>query len=122
MGMALSKFELLKYIQKEVNLLPEDIQMSMLAIPFQNVIKKGQFSIAWGRYQGKKKAIKYEQENQNGKESIVKKVNELQKELKDLDKEKAGILFPPFKVEIKLSGTNFNFITCIFANVNHASI
>ena len=32
--------ELLKYIPKEVNLLPEDKQMSMLAIPFQNVIKK----------------------------------------------------------------------------------
>ena len=63
--------ELLKYIPKEVNLLPEDKQMAMLAIPFVNVIKKGQFSIAWGRYQGKKKAIKYEQENQNGKESIV---------------------------------------------------
>lgn len=27
--------ELLKYIPKEVNLLPEDKQMSMLAIPFQ---------------------------------------------------------------------------------------
>lgn len=63
--------ELLKYIPKEVNLLPEDKQMSMLAVPFANVIKKGQFSIAWGRYQGKKKAIKYEQENSNGKESIV---------------------------------------------------
>ena len=63
--------ELLKYIPKEVNLLPEDKQMTMLAVPFVNVIKKGQFSIAWGRYQGKKKAIKYEQENQNGKESIV---------------------------------------------------
>lgn len=63
--------ELLKYIPKEVNLLPEDKQMAMLAVPFVNVIKKGQFSIAWGRYQGKKKAIKYEQERQNGKESIV---------------------------------------------------
>lgn len=63
--------ELLRYIPKEVNLLPEDKQMSMLAIPFLNVIKKGKFSIAWGRYQGKKKAIKYEQKNNNGKESIV---------------------------------------------------
>ena len=36
--------ELLKYIPEEVNLLPEDKQMSMLAIPFSNVIKKGQFS------------------------------------------------------------------------------
>ena len=63
--------ELLKYIPKEVNLLPEDKQMSMLAIPFFNVIKKGQFCMAWGRYQGKKKALKFEKENKNGQESMV---------------------------------------------------
>lgn len=63
--------ELLKYIPEEVNLLPVDKQMSMLAIPFSNVIKKGQFSMAWGRYQGKKKALKFEKENENGQESMV---------------------------------------------------
>ena len=63
--------ELLRYIPKEVNLLPEDKQMSMLAIPFVNVLKKGQLSMAWGRYRGKKKAIRYNQENANGKESMV---------------------------------------------------
>ena len=63
--------ELLKYIPKEVNLLPEDKQMSMLAIPFFEVIKKGQLRMAWGRYQGKKKAIKFEQGHANGKESMV---------------------------------------------------
>lgn len=63
--------ELLKYIPKEVNLLPEDKQMSMLAIPFQNVIKKGQFSMALGRYRGKKKALQFNKENVNGKESMV---------------------------------------------------
>ena len=63
--------ELLKYIPKEVNLLPEDKQMSMLAIPFTNVIKKGQFMMAYGRYKGKKKAIEYEKKNANGKESMV---------------------------------------------------
>lgn len=35
--------ESLKYIPKEVNLLPEDKQMSMLAIPFKNVIKRTAF-------------------------------------------------------------------------------
>ena len=63
--------ELLKYIPEEVNLLPEDKQMSMLAIPFTNVIKKGQFMMAYGRYKGKKKAIEYEKNNANGKESMV---------------------------------------------------
>lgn len=63
--------ELLKYIPKEVNLLPEDKQMSMLAIPFINVLKKGQISMALGRYKGKKKAIKFEEEHANGKESMV---------------------------------------------------
>lgn len=63
--------ELLKYIPEEVNLLPEDKQMSMLAIPFSNVIKKGQFMMAYGRYKGKKKALEYEKNNTNGKESMV---------------------------------------------------
>ena len=45
--------------------------MSMLAIPFQNVIKKRQFSMALGRYQGKKKALQFNKENANGKESMV---------------------------------------------------
>lgn len=63
--------ELLKYIPEEVNLLPEDKQMSMLAIPFTNVVKKGQFMMAYGRYKGKKKAIEYEKNNANGKESMV---------------------------------------------------
>lgn len=63
--------ELLKYIPEEVNLLPEDKQMSMLAIPFSNVIKKGQFSMAWGRYKGKRKALEFDKENVNGQESMV---------------------------------------------------
>lgn len=63
--------ELLKYIPEEVNLLPEDKQMSMLAIPFSNVIKKGQFSMAWGRYKGKRKALEFDKENGNGQESMV---------------------------------------------------
>lgn len=63
--------ELLKYIPKEVNLLPEDKQMSMLAIPFTDVIKKGQFSMAWGRYRGKKAALKYDKKNVDRKESMT---------------------------------------------------
>ena len=45
--------------------------MSMLAIPFSNVIKKGQFSMAWGRYKGKRKALEFDKENGNGQESMV---------------------------------------------------
>lgn len=63
--------ELLKYIPEQVNLLPEDKQMSILANPFWNAIKKGKFSMAIGRYHGKKAAIKYNQKNIDGKESMV---------------------------------------------------
>lgn len=48
--------ELLKYIPKEVNLLPEDPNYSCLAVPIGNVLKKGKFNIALHRYLGKKKA------------------------------------------------------------------
>ncbi len=50
--------ELLQYIPKEVNLLPEDPSYSCLAVPIKEVIKKGRFDIALYRYLGKKNAKK----------------------------------------------------------------
>lgn len=53
--------ELLRYIPKEVNLLPEDPSYSCLAVPIKNVLKKGKFYIAFYRFMGKmiaKKRIK----------------------------------------------------------------
>lgn len=48
--------ELLRYIPDGINLLPEIPQYASLAVPIQNVIKKGQFTVAYGRYKGKKAA------------------------------------------------------------------
>ena len=50
--------ELLKYIPSNINLLPEIPQYSCLAVPFKNVIKKGQIGVAIGRFLGKRAATK----------------------------------------------------------------
>ena len=50
--------ELLKYIPKNVNLLPENPSYSCLAVPIKNVLKKGKFNIALCRFLGKKYAKK----------------------------------------------------------------
>lgn len=50
--------ELLKYVPKGINLLPESKQYSCLAIPISEVIKKGQIRIALGRWRGKRAAAK----------------------------------------------------------------
>lgn len=50
--------ELLRYIPKEVNLLPEDPSYSCLAVPIIDVLKKGKWNIAFHRYLGKKNAQK----------------------------------------------------------------
>ncbi len=50
--------ELMQYLPKEINLLPPNNKYSSLGIPITEVLKKGQLSIALGRYQGKRKATK----------------------------------------------------------------
>lgn len=51
--------ELMKYIPKQINLLPEFPQYAALAVPLATVLKKGQFRVALGRvigkHQGKKR-------------------------------------------------------------------
>lgn len=51
--------ELMQYIPKRVNLLPENRKYSSLAVPFADVIKKGAFGVAIGRYEGRKKAEEF---------------------------------------------------------------
>ena len=48
--------ELLSYIPDNIRLLSEIPQYASLAVPIKNVIKKGQFLVAFGRFQGKRKA------------------------------------------------------------------
>lgn len=62
--------ELMKCIPPNINLLPENPKYACLAIPFIDVLKRGQFSVAVGRYVGKWKAAKRVKElhlqNDNG--------------------------------------------------------
>ena len=48
--------ELLKDIPDTIHVLPEIPQYSCLAVPIKDVLKKGQFGVAFGRLLGKKKA------------------------------------------------------------------
>ena len=50
--------ELMKYIPKETNLLPEIAQYSCMAVPITEVLKKGQIGIAVRRWRGKQAAAK----------------------------------------------------------------
>lgn len=50
--------ELMKYVPSNINLLPENPKYACLAIPFAEVLKRGQFGVALGRCIGKRKAAK----------------------------------------------------------------
>ena len=50
--------ELLKYIPEGIHLLPESRQYSCLAVPFGQVLKRGCFGVAAGRFLGKRKAAR----------------------------------------------------------------
>lgn len=51
--------ELMKYIPKNIRLLPEKLQYTSLAVPLKTVLKKRQFGVALGRATGKHKAKQY---------------------------------------------------------------
>ena len=55
--------ELMQYIPEKVKLLPENKKYSSLAVPLADVIKKGAFGVAVGRYEGKKKAAEFAAEH-----------------------------------------------------------
>ncbi len=55
--------ELLQFLPEEVNLLPADKNYSSLAKPLSEVVKNRAFGVALGRYIGKKKADKFNAEN-----------------------------------------------------------
>ena len=49
--------ELMEYLPKTINLLPENPKYSALGIPISVVLKRGQFKVALARYKGKRKAL-----------------------------------------------------------------
>lgn len=63
--------ELMDYIPAQVHLLPENKQLSCLAVPVSDVIKKRQFHILWGRFLAKQRAKQKDKKNKSTKESIV---------------------------------------------------
>lgn len=56
--------ELMRYLPKEVNLLPEERKYAQLEIPIVDVLKQGSFDIALGRLWGKYKYACYARKNQ----------------------------------------------------------
>lgn len=52
------KGELMKYIPKNINLLPESKEYSSLGVPIIDVLRKKQLKLAYARYVGKKEAAK----------------------------------------------------------------
>lgn len=50
--------ELMKYIPSNIHLLPENPKYACLAVPLTDVLKRGQFGVALGRFVGKQKAAK----------------------------------------------------------------
>lgn len=63
--------ELMKYIPKEVNLLPEERKYAQLEIPIVQVLKQGSWDIALGRLWGKYKYARYARKNQVTEDSGI---------------------------------------------------
>lgn len=63
--------ELMKYIPDDVNLLPENKKYSCLAIPMKEVIKRGEFHLAFGRIKGKIAAKKRVKQLRLGENNIT---------------------------------------------------
>lgn len=63
--------ELMKYIPDDVNLLPENKKYSCLAIPMKEVIKRGEFRLAFGRIKGRFAAKKRVKQLQLGENDIA---------------------------------------------------
>lgn len=57
--------ELMKHIPKGVTLLSEKASYACLATPIKNVLKKGRFCVALGRFIGKRKATAYQEKNKH---------------------------------------------------------
>lgn len=55
--------ELMEYLPKQVNLLPEIAEYTCLAVPVSDVIKKRQLKILYGRIRGKFQAKRYVRKN-----------------------------------------------------------
>ena len=63
--------ELMKYIPRQVNILPEDRRYSSLSVPFSTVLKKRAFGVALGRLAGKKKAARYAEQHKTADDAYV---------------------------------------------------
>lgn len=63
--------ELLKYIPKDIILLPEQKEYSMLGIPLKETLQQKKYNIFWGRLKGKVKANRFAKNNHFKDKSAV---------------------------------------------------
>lgn len=63
--------ELMLYLDRRVNLLPEIPQYASLAVPMTSLIRHGQFRVLFGRLRGKNAARRFDQRNPSEKSSIA---------------------------------------------------
>ena len=63
--------ELLKYIPKDITLLPEQKEYSMLGIPLKETLQQKKYNIFWGRLKGKVKANRFAKNNHFKDKSAV---------------------------------------------------
>ena len=63
--------ELMPYLNRRVNLLPELPQYASLAVPMTSLLRRGQFRVLFGRLRGKYAARRFDQRNPSEKPSIA---------------------------------------------------
>lgn len=63
--------ELMPYLDRRVNLLPEIPQYASLAVPMTSLLRRGQFRVLFGRLRGKYAARRFDQRNPSEKSSIA---------------------------------------------------
>lgn len=63
--------ELMKLIPQNIHLLPESAKYKEIAVPIMQTLKHRQFKIAWGRFQGKRKAVQYVKKHFPGTDNQV---------------------------------------------------
>jgi len=63
--------ELMQFIPKKVNLLPEEIAYSCIESPITEAIHRFQFGVAWGRLKAKFRARKYNPQNPSKSQNAI---------------------------------------------------
>ncbi len=63
--------ELMQFIPKEVNVLPEILAYACIESPITTTLKHGQLGIAWGRWKAKRRMRKYQPQNPSNSQCAI---------------------------------------------------